>query len=740
MSIGFLAIDTLVKSLDIQDCGTHIKYMLSHQSGPLPIQIGDEVLGFVSQGVNQFRSIFKVVSVDAGSSTVVLEKVVERAEGVPLRLSDSGAKLFLSSLKSGKDLFVPDQALAQSIRDLLLNGGVFGNLTRNDVVNRLSIALKRFAQERADGDWKDDYENVNTDVRSFFEPLNADAVSKMDAAAFKDFCINHTWSLTNGAAWSIVSQYSNDERKRCCEFFARLFSDPNPSTVFNGDHPKGVRSSCISELLMKFSPERFGFYNETSHKSLVWLGLLDGEFDRKYGWFQYGLAQGVLSTIVQKMRELGIRSTLNDDAPPADFLAANEFLWFVHENKKLIQEEVNKMQLKDAKSTPVANKGKQLDLDPNKENDKLMLRLMASLRAKPFVILAGHSGTGKSRLVRKLAYMTCNVEELRDPEDGALNFCMIQVKPNWHDSADLLGYRSAIKDNRYVGTKLLEFLFRAYAYPGTPFFLCLDEMNLAPVEQYFAEFLSAMESVRPVDPADKDGTGPFSSDKIVDLDVDKDRNLDELGCGWVQSFEWVKTHGITIPKNLFVVGTVNMDETTCQFSRKVLDRAMTIEMTNVNFDDYGSVSEPSFDDLLDGNLISTLLNRPVRIEKLDDEDKDPDSPLRAVQTCLENTPFAVAYRFANEYSLYKRALDAFDPGRKMGFDALDHAVLMKVLPRISGERRYVSELFCGHEDDTQKDSPQKGSLLAVFKDDSSSSRKKMRDILDRKGRYLTFWP
>ncbi len=799
MSIVFLAIDTLVKSLDIQDCGTHIKFVLSHQSGPLPIQVGDEVIGFVSQGVNQFRSIFNVVSVDAGSSTVVLDKIVERAEGVPLRLSDSSAKSFLSSLKSGKDLFVPDQALAQSIRDLLLNGGISGSSTRNDVVDRLSIALKRFAQERGGADWKDDYANVNADVRSFFELLDADAVSKMDAVAFKDFCINHTWSLTNGGgAWSIVSKYSDAERKNCCDFFARLLSDPNPSTLFDGAHPKGVRSSCISELLMKFSPDRFGFYNETSHESLVWLGLLKGEFDRTFDWFQYGLAQGALSTIVQKMREMGIPATLDDDAP-ADFLATNEFLWFVNKHREDISAEIEARTMKPA---DYANSNhppqvKKPTITLTNAEDVVLLRLAAALCAKPFAILAGHSGTGKSRMVRQLAYMTAaahNHKALFEEEDGTPlkspgNFCMVQVKPNWHDSTDLLGYYSELKGG-FKGTDFVKFVCKAYAYPDVPFFVCLDEMNLAPVEQYFAEYLSAIES-RKIDKMvvlDKDGKEQtidgVVTDRLLPDEVwrtsDGAQDYSGLGCKFTQSEHWLKKYGLTIPRNLFIVGTVNMDESTNQFSRKVLDRAFTLEMTDADFEHFGAKDpEPTFADFAGEEFAAALLSGPVTAKKPDGSAPQAareafDAQIKnltALKLILDGTSFVVAYRFANEYMLYAKALDEMRkvvdvkdgsadapvPDAEKGAedeeatgkkpDAFDDMVLMKLLPRITGDTEMVMRLFVGDpkedgETKTLDDSDVKGLVNLLGK--KSASFTKMKEIVKRGesngSGTLTFWP
>lgn len=118
---------------------------------------------------------------------------------------------------------------------------------------------------------------------------------------------------------------------------------------------------------------------------------------------------------------------------------------------------------------------------------------LTAIKSKPFLLLAGISGTGKSRIVRELAFMSCP-KYLQD-KDGVTpgNYCMIEVKPNWHDSTELLGYYSNIS-REYQFKKFVKFLVKANMHPEVPFFVCLDEMNLAPVEQYFAEILSILET------------------------------------------------------------------------------------------------------------------------------------------------------------------------------------------------------------------------------------------------------
>lgn len=122
---------------------------------------------------------------------------------------------------------------------------------------------------------------------------------------------------------------------------------------------------------------------------------------------------------------------------------------------------------------------------------KTYIYLLNALRTKPFLLLAGISGTGKSRIVRELAFATCN-KVLKD-EEGTTpgNYCIIEVKPNWHDSTELLGFYSNLS-NKYLFKRFTNFIIKAMQHRDVPFFVCLDEMNLAPVEQYLAEFLSVL--------------------------------------------------------------------------------------------------------------------------------------------------------------------------------------------------------------------------------------------------------
>jgi 5-methylcytosine-specific restriction enzyme B len=340
------------------------------------------------------------------------------------------------------------------------------------------------------------------------------------------------------------------------------------------------------------------------------------------------------------------------------------------------------------------------------------LSYLTALRTKPFMLLAGISGTGKSRIVRKLAqatvtkelqaiegYTGTNFEEDRWTLHRPANFELIQVKPNWHNSMDVVGYLSNIPTPHYVFTPFAELIAKAWQHEDIPFFLCLDEMNLAPVEEYFAEFLSAIESRSfeggeyVTDPIIK----PFKSfgksvcaDMINALlpDIDASSATEEI----VKLKNQFTEKGLTLPKNLIVIGTVNMDETTFSFSRKVLDRAMSVEMNEVDYDSFLSGNtddeiKAMVEHFGEVKLNSLLVDRRIEAKEVKD-DLGPDAQkvvdyLKRINALLEGTPFKLGYRAANEALIYLRAAQEF--GNPDYVAALDNFTLMKILSRIEGD-------------------------------------------------------
>lgn len=343
------------------------------------------------------------------------------------------------------------------------------------------------------------------------------------------------------------------------------------------------------------------------------------------------------------------------------------------------------------------------------------LQYLTALRTKPFMLLAGISGTGKSRIVRKLAQATVT-EELQKAEGyegtdfandrwklhSPANFELIQVKPNWHNSMDVIGYLSNIPSPHYVFTPFIEFIVKAWQYPEVPFFLCLDEMNLAPVEEYFAEFLSAIESRSfeggeyMTDPIIK----PFNSfgDDVAKMMVNTlfpNFTAGDTESTTTKIIKHFRIKGLTLPKNLIVIGTVNMDETTFSFSRKVLDRAMSVEMNEVNYDSF--LNDTTDDDLKaivlafeendDADLNALLVDRHIEareiIDELGDDAKFAIDYLKRINALLEGTPFKLGYRAANEALIYLQA--SYEFGHTDRIAALDNFTLMKILSRVEGD-------------------------------------------------------
>ncbi|HBC3590388.1 TPA: restriction endonuclease [Vibrio parahaemolyticus] len=336
--------------------------------------------------------------------------------------------------------------------------------------------------------------------------------------------------------------------------------------------------------------------------------------------------------------------------------------------------------------------------------------LEAQLLSKPFLLLAGISGTGKTRFVR---------EQAKTSQQFAETYCLTSVRPDWHEPSDLLGYISRLNGAaEYITTDVLQFIakaWRAIADSGLtvevqesedlgkrlvvsgeravleqvlPYWLCLDEMNLAPVEQYFADYLSVLET------REWSWTGDsfaYSCDALlkpatIKEVADKEKLREALGFEGSQYDElWadICQYGLSIPFNLLVAGTVNMDETTHGFSRKVIDRALSF--------DFGAFFPNDYHDFFTPTSCNKRLSYPIwsHASKADlDNTFDADGTktvafLSAVNAVLKNTPFELAFRALNELLL---AVASSQPQDDLTLKAVwDDFMMCKVLPRIEGD-------------------------------------------------------
>lgn len=330
--------------------------------------------------------------------------------------------------------------------------------------------------------------------------------------------------------------------------------------------------------------------------------------------------------------------------------------------------------------------------------------------SKSFLLLAGISGTGKTRFVR---------EQAKTSGQFAETYCLTSVRPDWHEPSDLLGYISRLNGAaEYITTDVLQFIakaWRAIADSGLtvevqenedqgerlviagerdeldrvlPYWLCLDEMNLAPVEQYFADYLSVLETRewRWTDDSFTYSCDALLKPATIKEVADKEKLREALGFEGSQYDElWadICQYGLGIPFNLMVAGTVNMDETTHGFSRKVIDRALSF--------DFGAFFPNDYNDFFIPTSCNKRLSYPIwsnacTADLADTFDADGTKTvafLSAVNAVLKNTPFELAFRALNELLL---AVASSQPQDELTLKAVwDDFMMCKVLPRIEGD-------------------------------------------------------
>lgn len=316
-----------------------------------------------------------------------------------------------------------------------------------------------------------------------------------------------------------------------------------------------------------------------------------------------------------------------------------------------------KIKLKKFKSTLYKEYNELLDNVSNYINQKgfnypsgIIENFYLSLKSKPFVLLAGISGTGKTKLV-----------ELFSKSIG-YEFEIIPVKPDWNDMSDLLGYKDIKGD--FIKGKLFKVIVEAIDNPSVGHIVCLDEMNLARVEYYFSDILSLMETKNE----------NFESDTF-DIEADRD---------------------IYIPNNLYFVGTVNMDETTHPFSKKVLDRANTIEFSEVTLDDlpFNNVSDGvDYKSSLDNSFLKTnyLILKDIEKEYHDFIKNKVVANLISINKVLKENNLHVGYRVRDEISFYMVQNEKL---KLLDYEiAFDYQIMQKILPRIQGSSKAIKELL-----------------------------------------------
>lgn len=287
-------------------------------------------------------------------------------------------------------------------------------------------------------------------------------------------------------------------------------------------------------------------------------------------------------------------------------------------------------------------------------------RFVSSLLAKPFLILTGLSGSGKTKIAQAFASWICKNKN---------QYKIIPVGADWTNREPLLGYPNALDTKEYVTpeNKALDLLISAKENPDLLYFLILDEMNLSHVERYFADFLSAMESNE-------------------EIHLHKEST----------SISGVPPR-IRLPKNLFIIGTVNIDETTHMFSPKVLDRANTIEfrITPIEMSDFlNSIQEIKMEVLESkGSDMARSFLQMAEDKSFPKEDMDEiNKELNRFFVELKKAGAEFGYRSVTEILRLINQLSKLNPDLKLD-QKLDFAIIQKLLPKLHGSRRKLSSIL-----------------------------------------------
>ena len=300
----------------------------------------------------------------------------------------------------------------------------------------------------------------------------------------------------------------------------------------------------------------------------------------------------------------------------------------------------------------------------------LIKRFAFSLMTKPFVILSGLAGSGKTQLAITFAKALV--------EDTDTQLCAVSVGADWTNREPLLGFPNALQTNQYVRpeSRVLDLMIEANMPENAnkPYFLILDEMNMSYVERYFADFLSAMESKEAI---------PLWNGC---LDPDTDDDSDDTPTS------------IKLPSNLFIIGTINVDETTYMFSPKVLDRANVIEF-KISADEMSSFLE-NMKDVNPDNIISKAANMAasfVEIASKNDLKKEPAvvETLKKFFGELKNVNAEFGYRSATEiFRFICQAKNNDDTATKItDNEILDAAIVQKLLPKLHGSRKKLDPVL-----------------------------------------------
>ena len=344
-------------------------------------------------------------------------------------------------------------------------------------------------------------------------------------------------------------------------------------------------------------------------------------------------------------------------------------------------EKIDYTDIKVAVPSFIREAGHAIELD-----EELIRKIVASLLAKPFLILSGLSGSGKTKIAQAFTHWITPEPAWVDPTNQSKgkspspHRIVIPVGADWTGGENITGYADGLRPETYVATPALDVILSA-AKPENkevPHFLILDEMNLSHVERYFSAILSAIESGEPI---------PLHT---ADRLVANGRAIPPKQA---------------LPPNLFIIGTVNVDETTYMFSPKVLDRANVIEFRMTEPQMQGFLSAPKSVDLkdLDGKgsafgkmFVATAMDKSREVPADVAEQFEAEMLLffKILQSQQSEFGYRVAYEAARFVLYYHDLIQTTEEAAEWFNDALDAVVVQKLLPKLNGSRGKLEGLLC----------------------------------------------
>lgn len=341
-------------------------------------------------------------------------------------------------------------------------------------------------------------------------------------------------------------------------------------------------------------------------------------------------------------------------------------------------------------------------------NLKDLINFHTAMASNGLVILSGLSGTGKSKLVSAYA-MALGLVDVKNSLTSQL--CFIPVRPFWADDSDLLGYADLVNNVYRPGDSgLIDTLLEANKNPQKLYIVVFDEMNLAKVEHYFSQFLSVLE-MQP-------------NDRYIQLYNTKLENR-------LYNKENYPSQ-IKIGENVLFVGTVNTDESTFQFSDKVLDRSNVISLHVVPFyTDFNSksIEKPNISQISTSdyrNMVDNNKNEPLT--------KAEKSLLWDIHQILNSADrnLGIGWRIVQQISSFLECLPNIDDGVSRG-EAFDLQIVQRVLTKIRGSEEQLHDFF-------EIGDGEPGKLIQILDKYSNIAEfKESRDVIKQKAQELKLY-